>query len=110
MIQARIYRKEKKICAFEISGHAGFAPAGEDIVCAAVTILAFNTVNAIERFTEVPFQAEADEKKGGYLKVVFPLEGMADEKVQLLLETLALGLSDIQTEYKRYLTLINEEV
>ena len=75
MIKAKLYQKENKICAFEIFGHAGYAPHGEDIVCAAVTILSLNTVNAIEQFTDVPFQAEADEKKGGYLKVVFPLEG-----------------------------------
>ena len=67
-------------------------------------------VNAIEQFTDVPFQAEADEKKGGYLKVVFPLEGMEDERVQLLLQTLWLGLSGIETEYNKYLTLKIEEV
>lgn len=110
MIKAKLYQKENKICAFEISGHAGYAPHGEDIVCAAVTILSLNTVNAIEQFTDVPFQAESDEKKGGYLKVVFPLEGMEDERVQLLLQTLWLGLSGIETEYNKYLTLKIEEV
>jgi len=110
MIKAKLYQKENKICAFEIFGHAGYAPHGEDIVCAAVTILSLNTVNAIEQFTDVPFQAEADEKKGGYLKVVFPLEGMEDERVQLLLQTLWLGLSGIETEYNKYLTLKIEEV
>lgn len=58
----------------------------------------------------MPFQAEADEKKGGYLKVVFPLEGMEDERVQLLLQTLWLGLSGIEMEYNKYLTLKIEEV
>ncbi len=110
MINATIYQKENKICAFEISGHAGYAPAGEDIVCAAVTVLSFNTVNAIEAFTDVPFQAKADEKKGGYLKVTFPLEGMEDKQVQLLLETLKLGLSGIETEYNEYMILNIEEV
>ena len=51
MIKARIYRKNQKICGFEISGHAGYAQAGEDIVCSAVTVLCFNTVNAVEKFT-----------------------------------------------------------
>lgn len=110
MIRARIYRKNQKICGFEISGHAGYAAAGEDIVCSAVTVLCFNTVNAVERFTELPFRWEADEKRGGYLKVLFPEEGMADHDTQLLLETLVMGLSDIASEYKKYLTLITEEV
>ena len=110
MIKARIYRKNQKICGFEISGHAGYAQAGEDIVCSAVTVLCFNTVNAVEKFTDIPFKADMDEKRGGYLKVVFPLEGMEDERVQLLLQTLWLGLSGIETEYNKYLTLKIEEV
>lgn len=110
MIRATVYRKNKKICGFEITGHAGYADAGKDIVCAAVTVLSLNTVNAVERFTETPFRCEAQEEGGGYLKVLFPLEGMADAKVQLLLETLALGLSGIESEYGNYLTLIDEEV
>lgn len=110
MIQGKIYRKNQKICGFEISGHAGYALAGEDIVCSAVTVLAFNTVNAIERFTEIPFRCETDEKNGGYLKVLFPYEGLADHDTQLLLEAMVMGLSGIETEYKQYLTLINEEV
>ena len=103
MIKARIYRKNQKICGFEISGHAGYAQAGEDIVCSAVTVLCFNTVNAVEKFTDIPFKADADEKRGGYLKVLFPLEGMEDHDTQLLLETLVMGLSDIALEYKNYL-------
>ena len=110
MIKARIYRKEKKICGFEISGHAGYAAAGEDIVCSAVTVLSFNTINALEKFTEIPFRCEADEKRGGYLKLLIPVEGMTDHDTQLLLEALVLGLSGIELEYKKYLTLIYEEV
>ena len=98
MIKARIYRKNQKICGFEISGHAGYAQAGEDIVCSAVTVLCFNTVNAVEKFTDIPFKADVDEKRGGYLKVLFPLEGMEDHDTQLLLETLVMGLSDIALE------------
>ena len=110
MIRAKIYRKQKKICGFEISGHAGYAAAGEDIVCSAVTVLCLNTVNAVEKFTDVPFKCEADEQQGGYLKVLFPLEGVADHDTQLLLETMAQGLSGIELEYQKYLTLIDEEV
>lgn len=110
MIQAKIYRKNNKICGFQISGHADYAPEGADIVCAAVSVLAFNTVNAVEEFTEVPFQCEADAENGGYFKVLFPLEGMEAANVQLLLETLALGLAGIETEYGSYITLRIEEV
>ncbi len=110
MIQAKLYRKNDRLCGFRISAHADYAPGGSDIVCAAVSVLAFNTVNAVEKFTEVPFQCEADAENGGYLKVLFPIEGMEAADVQLLLETLALGLAGIEMEYGSYITLKIEEV
>lgn len=110
MITTIIYIKDEKICGFQISGHAGFAEAGEDIVCASVTTLAFNTVNAIEAFTEIPFQTEVDEENLGFLKFVIPLEGMADHDTQLLLQTMVLGFKEIEKEYNEYLTLIHKEV
>lgn len=110
MINVILYRKDGKICGFELTGHAGYAKCGEDIVCSAVSVLALNTVNAIEQFTDIPFRCEADEKKGGFLKVIFPLEGMADHDTQLLLKTLEMGLSAIEKEYNQYLTLNYKEV
>ncbi|MDE7105331.1 MAG: ribosomal-processing cysteine protease Prp, partial [Ruminococcus sp.] len=35
MIQAKFYKKNGKFSGFRVSGHAGYADAGEDIVCAA---------------------------------------------------------------------------
>ena len=37
---------------FQTAGHAGYADAGQDIVCAAASVLVINTMNAIEQFTE----------------------------------------------------------
>ena len=114
MIKARIYRKNQKICGFEISGHAGYAQAGEDMFDIAKRYAAspeaIAAANDMEKFTDIPFKADVDEKRGGYLKVLFPLEGMEDHDTQLLLKTLVMGLSDIALEYKNYLTLIHEEV
>ncbi len=110
MIRAIIYRKDKKICGIELTGHADYAKSGRDIVCSAVSALTLNTVNAIEQFTEIPFRCEGDEKNGGFLKLLFPLEGLADHDTQLLLKTLELGLSAIESEYKRYFTLNYKEV
>ena len=38
-----------------MQGHAGYAEPGQDIVCAAVSALVINTINAIEAFTEDDF-------------------------------------------------------
>ena len=37
MIRVVLWRNRKERTGFCVSGHAGFAPAGQDIVCAAVS-------------------------------------------------------------------------
>ncbi len=111
MIEAVIYHRKKELCGYRISGHAGFAQAGEDIVCSAVSILAINTVNAMEQLTSMPFRCEADEKKGGYLKVMFSeIEKGIDQDAALLLKAMVLGLEDLAKEYKKYIRLNYKEV
>ena len=55
------------ICGFKLSGHAGFAEEGSDIVCSAVSMLVINTINCIEEFTEEKFNYSADNDNGGYI-------------------------------------------
>ncbi len=44
-----VQRKKGQIT---VSGHAGYAEKGHDIVCAAVLILIYNLQNSIERLTD----------------------------------------------------------
>lgn len=47
MIQAKFFESNGKLLGFSISGHAGYAKAGEDIVCAAVSSAVQLTSNII---------------------------------------------------------------
>ena len=112
MIKATICRNNRKqLCGYCISGHAGFAQEGEDIVCAAVSILTINTINAIEQLTTTHFYCDANEQKGGYLKVMFSdMEEDRNHDAELLLKAMAIGLEDLSKEYKKYIRLKYEEV
>lgn len=103
MITAEIRKK-----GFTIEGHALYDHKGKDIVCAAVSILAINTVNAVEELTEDLFSAESDEK-GGRLSFTF-LGDEISEKGKVLYEALVMGLYGIRDEYgKDYLSIIEKE-
>ena len=53
MITAQFQKSGQKFKAFSIEGHAGYADAGRDIVCASVTSAVQLTANAItEQFGE----------------------------------------------------------
>ncbi len=94
---------ENEITGFDFIGHAGFADNGNDIVCAAVSALVFNTVNSIDQLTALEYDVKQDEKKGHFY---FRLKGKPDHDTDLLLNSLRLGVGEIQKEYgKKYIRI-----
>ena len=109
MIQIEIIRDASEAyVGFSIKGHAGYAERGHDIICAAVSVLAQNTVNSIEQFTDDAFSGEMDEKTGS-LSVSFP-QGIGKDS-RLLLDSMVLGFQSIAEEYgKKYIKIRFREV
>ena len=65
MIHVVIYQNEKEECTgFQTEGHAEYADPGQDIVCAAASILVINTINAIEEFTEDDASLISEDEMG----------------------------------------------
>ena len=48
MIRADFYEKQGLLIGFRFSGHSGYAEAGEDVVCAAVSSAVQLTVNILD--------------------------------------------------------------
>ena len=109
MIQVTMIRNRNgKYIGFDCIGHAGYAEAGEDIVCAAVSVLVINTVNSLQVYTQERFSADTDEEAG---RISLRLEKPAEHDAQLLIKSLALGLKGIQDQYSaRYMKLNFKEV
>lgn len=100
MIEVLITRdKAQQITGFKVSGHALFAEAGNDIICAAVSMLTINTLNAIEQF--LPDEAmivDIDRDKG---HIEARLKEKPKEGSELLLRTFHLGMVSIEEQYGR---------
>lgn len=95
--------KEGVYTGFSCLGHAGYAEAGADIVCAAVSALVINTLNSIETFTPDRPEVVQDAKTG---RIECVLSAGYCGETKLLLDSLALGLAGIEEEYgKNYLQL-----
>lgn len=99
--------KDQSIRAVKITGHAGFADAGMDIVCAAVSTQVISVENSIDRLLGVAVDAKINENQGGYLELTFPdnLQGRLKEDVQLLLRHLYLSYQVLQKTYPKYIQL-----
>ncbi len=100
--------RNQEFIGFECSGHAGYASRGSDVVCAGISILVQNTINAIEAFTQEGFSCEADAETGD---IRFRFEHPAGHDADLLINAMVLGLEGIQSSYgKKFLKLQFEEV
>ena len=108
MTKVTIYKNDLKECVgFRAYGHAGFDDKGQDIVCAAISVLAINTMNAIEAFTDDEFRVTSDEEKG---YIDYRISCRPSKDTTLLLKTMILGLESMATNYENYIDLIFEEV
>lgn len=100
-------RSSNIIKGFEISGHAGAAEYGSDIVCASVSVLAINTQNAIERFCDDEFEQSSNEEDGSMRFVIKDLPG---HDAGLLLAAAYLGFEEIAKEYDDFVSMEIKEV
>ena len=82
---------------YEVEGHSGYDKWGNDIVCAAVSILTINTINAIEAYTQGKPQVSSDETK---TRCVF--DEPPQEAELLLLKAYELGIRSIEESYGKH--------
>ncbi len=110
MTKVTIYKNEKEECVgFKAFGHAGYAEEGEDIICAALSVLMINTINAIEVFSENDATLESDDEQG---LIDYRLTERPTKDTTLLLNAMILGLEDMadNEDYEKYIDLKFEEV
>ena len=80
-------------------------------VCAAVSLLILNTANSIEALTDTHLVCD-HHPEGGYFSLELPQVRAGDEdeeKAELLLKAMELGLYGVQQNYSNFIT-IKEEI
>ena len=102
MIRVTLRTQGEWITGFDVKGHAGYAEAGQDIVCAAVSILTTTCANALETVAGVKPTVKTSE---GRMRLTLPKDSGHD--AQVILQTMRQGLRDLAEEYSRYI-LLNE--
>ena len=93
---------------FNCIGHSGYADHGEDIVCAAISVLVINTINSMDQLAGEKIKLVTNEEDG---LIDCRFEGQINEKSKLLLDSMVLGLREIKKQYgKTFIDLTFEEV
>ena len=109
MTKITIYQNaNEEYLGFRCTGHAGFAEAGEDVVCAGISVLVINTINAMEQLTSTQFQLKENQEEG-IIECTFGSD--LDNGGILLMDSMILGLKHIQESYGNgYMKLTFKEV
>jgi uncharacterized protein YsxB (DUF464 family) len=110
MVAIRIELDQRRCyCGFSCSGHAAYAKHGSDIICAAISILTQTIIASLEEIVRAPLEITADASTG-YLHCTWVNQPNQVKQTKLLMQTLILGLTAIQTEYPNYISLTEVEV
>ena len=110
MIKITIFKTERhEFAGFNVEGHADYSEEGQDIICAAVSVLVMNTINAIDKYTSDVTSLVSDDEAG---VIEFHLTDKPSHDAELLLNTMLLGLEEIEDDssYEPYIDIIFKEV
>ena len=103
MICAEFYETKGVTKGFSISGHAGYADAGQDVVCAAVSSAVQLSVNVLDALG-----CEADVKIGS--NVIRCMVKDEDKTSDTVLGQLRLHLEAVLEEFPKTIKITNSEV
>jgi len=106
MIQAEFSRHQGSFTSVSVTGHAGFAPHGGDIVCASVTSALQLVCNGITEVLKAPAHVEVRENLVG---IALPA-GRSNTEAAAFLQALYLHLKLLREDYPQNLTITVSEV
>ena len=105
MTTATFYSRDGRWCGFRLEGHSDDVPAGESILCAAVSSAAYLTANTV---TEVCGCAASAEERDGFLSLSVSEADVP--RCQTALEGFHLHMKMLQEQYPDNILLDYTEV
>ena len=108
MIKITFNVKDDFIKRIEIKGHSGFEEFGKDVICASISTLTLNTINALEDYINLKTNAEIED---GYTCFEIPT-GSKTQNIQsdALTKAFLISAKGIEEEYPKFLKVkITEE-
>ncbi len=102
MTVVEVYRRDGVPCGIKVSGHSGFAEAGNDVVCAAVSVLVQTLYIGLTDVLSLSPSANVDEKSA---TIEFRWQPGAEE-LRVLAETIFRALSETARSYGNYVKYV----
>ena len=96
-----------RIVGFESQGHSGYAPEGEDIVCAAITTTVRLVECAVNDVLGLGAAVKVDPDRA-FISLRLPggLSQTAESTCQTLLTAMMVFLTELREEYPEHITVM----
>ncbi len=97
-----LINKKDKIVGFEIRGHAEYDEYGKDLVCSAVTILAYACINTLDKYADnIEFM-----DNNNLMKILIESD---DTNTDLIFDYFITGIETLLGNYSSYIRLNYKE-
>jgi len=103
MIEVTVARnRDNAIKMFEVRGHSGFDEAGRDIVCAAVSVTAYNAAGALSELAGIE---KCHTESPGFMKIELPddTDAVNRQVADTIMNTTYIGFRQIESSYPAHL-------
>ena len=105
MTRCEFFTENERITGFSVSGHSGYAEAGSDIVCAAISALvtmAEATINDVCG-AKAKVRVKEDDAR---ITLTLPASCDEEETVQAVLAGMMLTLCSLRDDYPDYIEVL----
>ena len=105
MTRCEFFTEDDRITGFSVSGHSGYAEAGADIVCAAVTAIVRMAEATINDVCGAKAKVRVKEEDAR-ITLTLPATCEEEEAIQSVLAGLMLYLISLRDEYSDYIEVL----
>lgn len=101
MIDVYINKSGQHYLGFHVTGHAGYAERGKDIVCAAVSVLTITLYNSLKEMSDVPvMEKRYINQESPSLYIPCP-----SDKTDIMIRQYRIGIEGVQEAFPDYVKL-----
>ena len=105
MTRCEFFRENERITGFSISGHSGYAEAGADIVCAAISAVVTMAEATINDVCGAKAKVRVKEEDAR-ITLTLPTSCDEEESVQAVLSGMMLTLISLREDYPDYIEVL----
>ena len=107
MTRCEFFTENERITGFSVSGHSGYAEAGKDIVCAAISAIVTMAEATINDVCGAKAKVRVKDEQAR-ISLTLPTSCDEEESVQAVLTGMMLTLCSLRDDYPDYIEVVME--